>query len=315
MPQSQSLLPQQPLEDGGPETASAFSAALTATAAEVEAELDLLLPKVSTPRGRVLSAMRHAALGGGKRLRPFLLIQTAALFDVPRARALRAAAAFEMLHCYSLVHDDLPAMDDSDLRRGRPTVHKAFDEATAVLAGDGLLTEAFAVLSQEAVHPDPAVRGQLIAGLAEAAGPAGMVGGQMIDLSPDRDQLDLAGVTELQALKTGALIMESCRAGALLGQAGQAEIDAVVHYAKDLGLAFQVVDDLLDHEGDAAQLGKPAGRDAEQGKATFVGLLGLAAARQKAVELVDSAQARLDIFGQKADLLRATATFVLQRRS
>tara|TARA_R110002072_G_scaffold10058_4_gene47684 strand:- start:4735 stop:5706 length:972 start_codon:yes stop_codon:yes gene_type:complete len=297
------------------ERALALSACLGATAKAVEAELDRLLPRVAGPRGRVVEAMRYAVLGGGKRLRPFLLIQTAALFAVPPRRALRAAAAYEMLHCYSLVHDDLPAMDDSDLRRGRPAVHKAFDEATAILAGDGLLTEAFAVLCHADVHPDAAVRGQLIAGLAQAAGAAGMVGGQMIDLSPNRAQLGLAGVSELQALKTGALIVDCCRAGARLGQPQAAEIDAVVGYAEDLGLAFQVVDDLLDYEGDAAQLGKPAGRDPAQGKATFVGLLGPDAARQRAADLVESACARLDLFGQKADVLIATANFVLQRRS
>lgn len=259
--------------------------------------------------------MRYAALGGGKRLRPFLLVESAGLFAVPRERALRAAAALEMVHCYSLVHDDLPAMDDSALRRGRPTVHKAYDEATAVLVGDGLLTEAFAVLADPATHPDAAVRCRLVAGLAAASGAAGMVGGQALDLAPERHSLDLAGITQLQALKTGALIVEACRAGAVLASADAKATAALEGYARRLGLAFQIVDDLLDAEGTTEELGKPAGQDAALGKATFVGQLGRAGARAKAATLADEARACLDLFDQKADFLRETTDFVLERRS
>ncbi len=290
----------------------------TALAQSAEATTELLstlLPNVEGPVGRVIDAMRFSALGGGKRLRPFLVVQSAALFDVDPGQALRAGAALEMIHCYSLIHDDLPAMDDSDLRRGRPTVHKAYDEATAILAGDGLLTEAFAVLADEATHPDPRVRADLIAALARAAGSAGMVGGQMIDLSPDRAALDLDGITQLQRLKTGALITFACEAGAILGGASQAARDALVAYAADVGLAFQIVDDLLDAEGSAEELGKPTGQDEALGKATFVGQLGLEGARDKATSLVQSACNRLEIFDEKADLLRETATFVVERRS
>jgi farnesyl diphosphate synthase len=292
-----------------------LEAALRAAADEVSARLDSLLAPVAGPRGRVLEAMRYASLGGGKRLRPFLVLESAALFDVPRERALRAGAALEMVHCYSLVHDDLPAMDDSDLRRGRATAHKAFDEATAILAGDGLLTCAFAVLAAPETHPDPAVRCALVAALARAAGTDGMVGGQMIDISPERGHLDLDGIKVLQAMKTGALITHACEAGAILGQAEAAARDALIGFAGDLGLAFQIVDDLLDAEGNAADLGKPTGQDEIHGKATFVGQLGAAGARAEAMRLVKDARARLEIFGEKGSLLRATANFVVERRS
>ena len=289
--------------------------ALGATAELVTAELERRLAVPAGARGRVLEAMRWGSLNGGKRLRPFLVIESARLFDVPERRALNAAIALEMVHCYSLIHDDLPAMDDADLRRGKPTVHRAFDDATAILAGDGLLTEAFAVLAEEATHPDPAVRCRLIAALAAGAGTAGMVGGQMIDLSPERNGLDLAGITELQALKTGALIAFACRAGAILGQASPEEEAALSGYAADIGLAFQIADDLLDVEGTTEELGKPAGADAGLEKATFVRLLGVEGARSKARDLVESARQRLDSFKEKADFLRWTATFVLERRS
>ena len=289
--------------------------ALRDAAAAVQAELDRLLAPVAGPEGRVVEAMRYASLGGGKRLRPFLVLQSARLFDVSEASALRAGAALEMIHCYSLVHDDLPAMDDSDLRRGRATAHKAFDEATAILAGDGLLTRAFEVLADPATHPDAAVRCRLVAALARAAGTEGMVGGQMIDISPERGALDLAGIKHLQSMKTGALMAYGCEAGAILGGAGDEAREALLGYAGDLGLAFQIVDDLLDAEGDAADLGKPTGQDEALGKATFVGQLGLEGARGEAARLVDHACARLEIFGEKGSLLRATARFVLERRS
>lgn len=289
--------------------------ALVIRATAVQARLDALLPLISTPEGEVVEAMRYSALGGGKRLRPFLVMETAALFDVEEAYALEVAAALEMVHCYSLVHDDLPAMDDSDLRRGRLTVHKKWDDATAILAGDGLLTEAFGVLADSKSHPDAEVRLKLIAGLATASGAAGMVGGQMIDLSPSRAELDLNGITRLQAMKTGALIRFACQAGAILGKAGDEEYKALSLFAEDIGLAFQIVDDLLDHEATPEETGKPTGVDSDAGKATFVGQLGLQVARERAEELVHLAKSRLDIFAGKAQLLRDTATFVLERRS
>ena len=288
---------------------------LARTAAAVSQRLDRLLPVVPGPEGTVVEAMRYASLNGGKRLRPFLTVASAGLFDVPEEQALNAAAAIEMIHCYSLVHDDLPAMDDSDLRRGRPTAHKAFDEAVAILAGDGLLTEAFAVLGDPATHPDPVVRIALVSGLAAASGAAGMVGGQMIDMSPERADLDLEGIKRLQALKTGALICFSCEAGAILGRANRDAQAAVRSYAQDLGLAFQIVDDLLDAESSPEVLGKPTGQDEALGKATFVALLGMEGARQEAARLAARAASRLDIFGEKADLLCATARFVVNRRS
>ncbi|GAB5469536.1 MAG: polyprenyl synthetase family protein [Rhodospirillales bacterium] len=285
------------------------------TADLIGRELGRRLAAVSGPRGRVIDAMRAGSLNGGKRLRPFLLLQSAALFEVPPRRALNAAVALEMVHCYSLVHDDLPAMDDSDLRRGQPTVHKRYDDATAILAGDGLLTEAFAVLAEEATHPDPAVRCALVAGLASASGAAGMVGGQMIDLSPQRADLDLAGITELQALKTGRLIEYACEAGAVLGGASKSEAAALLTFARALGLAFQIADDLLDVEGTTADLGKPAQADAALGKATFVGQLGVAGARKRAQDLVAEAQQSLTQVPGDTALLGATAAFVVERRS
>ena len=289
--------------------------ALKSTAAAVTRQLDELLPRTGGPRGRVIEAMRYACLGGGKRLRPFLTVASARLFDVRDPRALRVAAAVEMVHCYSLVHDDLPAMDDSDLRRGQPTVHRKFDDATAILAGDGLLTEAFAILSEPATHKDAQVRGELTRGLAEAAGARGMVGGQQVDMSDDRNDLDLDGITDLQRMKTGALIEFACEAGAILGGADGESRAALRGYARDLGLAFQIADDLLDVEASTEQAGKPTGQDAAAGKATFVGLMGQKRARVRAEELVDSACGHLDRFGEKADLLRHTAQFVVNRQS
>ena len=289
--------------------------ALARTAAAIEAQLDVFLASAGGAEARVVEAMRYATLDGGKRLRPFLLIESARLFDVPDKQALRAAAALEMVHCYSLIHDDLPAMDDSDLRRGRPTAHKAFDDATAILAGDGLLTQAFEALADPETHPDGAVRSALVTALARAAGTAGMVGGQMIDISPERTGLDLEGITHLQSMKTGALIAFACEAGAILGEAPAAGREALAGYAGGLGLAFQIVDDLLDAEGSAEELGKPTGQDAALGKATFVGQLGRDGARAQASQLVSNACARLDFFGKKADLLRELARFVLERRS
>ncbi len=282
-------------------------------AARLEATLSELLPESAAPYATVIAAMRYASLGGGKRLRPFLVVESAALFDVSESQALRAGAAVEMVHCYSLVHDDLPTMDDSDLRRGRATTHKRFDEAVAILAGDGLLTEAFTVLADPATHPDAGVRIELVGALAAASGKDGMVGGQMIDISPVRHGLDLAGITTLQALKTGALIGFSAQAGGILGQADADARQRLAGYAADLGLCFQIVDDLLDVTSTAEDLGKPAGQDAEMGKATFVGMLGIEGARAEAARLAESAAERLAPFGARGETLRQLSRFVLER--
>ena len=289
--------------------------ALKATALEVNRELDHLLPVTEGPESRVHEAMRYSALDGGKRLRPFLVLQSASLFNVSPAAALRVACAIEMVHCYSLIHDDLPCMDDDDLRRGRPTCHRQFDEATALLAGDALQTRAFEVLAGEATHPDPAVRCELVWELAHASGGNGMVGGQMVDLRAAEFQMDVPAITRLQQMKTGRLIGFSCEAGAVLGKAPSQMRQALKAYAHDLGLAFQIADDLLDVEGDASEVGKRVGKDADAGKATFVSLLGIERARAQADMLADQAAAHLDVFGDKAELLRATARFVVDRRS
>ncbi|HEV2300110.1 MAG TPA: farnesyl diphosphate synthase [Stellaceae bacterium] len=280
-----------------------------------DAALDRLLVVPPGLEARVYEAMRYSALAPGKRLRPFLVLASARLFGVARRCALQVAAAVEMVHAYSLVHDDLPAMDDSDLRRGRPTCHKEFDEATAVLAGDGLLTMAFEVLAHPDTHSDPAVRAELVASLAAAAGPAGMVGGQMIDLLAEDRALDIGAITRLQRLKTGALIAFSCEAGAVLAKASSEMRLALRGYAHDLGLAFQIADDLLDVEGSASEMGKPVGADAAAGKATFVSILGVERARAQAALLIDQAVAHLDLFEQRAELLRHAARFVVTRRS
>jgi farnesyl diphosphate synthase len=289
--------------------------ALHDAALSVNRKLDELIQPVSDAEGRVYDAMRYATMVGGKRIRPYLLINSAAIFNVHADYALRAAAAIEMLHCYSLVHDDLPAMDNSDLRRGQPTAHKKFDEATAILAGDGLLTMAFEVLAHPDTHPDGDVRAELCLALAISGGAAGMVGGQMIDLASENKDLDIGAITRLQRLKTGAIIAFSCEAGAILGHASKEQRHALIGYAHDLGLAFQIVDDLLDAEGDAAETGKPTGADAAAGKATFVSILGLDRARQQARMLGDQANAHLDIFGHKADPLRWMTEFVISRKS
>jgi farnesyl diphosphate synthase len=259
-------------------------------------------------------AMRYATLGGGKRFRPFLVVETAALFEVPQTRALVVAAAVECVHCYSLVHDDLPAMDDDDLRRGRPTVHKAFDEATAILAGDALLTLAFEILGWPDADSDPAVRSELVLGLAQASGWHGMAGGQMLDLIAEGAPIDLQGVTLIQTLKTGALIEFSVMAGAILGRGTPAERQALERYARALGLAFQIADDLLDVEGETAEVGKATSKDAASGKATFVSLLGIEASKNKLKELEAEAVCALDSWGNRADALREAARFVGIRR-
>ena len=293
-----------------------FPEALAEAAALTDRLLGKLLLVPSGPEARVFEAMRYSALAPGKRLRPFLVLASAQLFSVQQRSALQAAAAVELIHAYSLVHDDLPAMDNSDLRRGRPTCHKQFDEATAVLAGDALLTFAFEVLAQEDTHGDPAVRCELVSSLAVAAGGNGMVGGQMFDLLAEKDPtLGLVAITRLQRLKTGALIAFSCEAGAILGKAAPEMRRVLRGYAHDLGLAFQIADDLLDVEGSAADIGKPVGSDAAAGKATFVSILGVERARAQAELLVRQAVAHLDLFEKKADLLRQAAQFVIDRRS
>jgi farnesyl diphosphate synthase len=294
---------------------TAFEKALAASADAVEVTLDRVLTKGSGPEARLFEAMRYATLGGGKRLRPFLVIEGARLFGVPLEHAARAGAAVELVHCYSLVHDDLPAMDDDDLRRGRPTCHIQFDEATAILAGDALLTLAFEVLADPATHPDAAVRVALVAALARAAGAVGMVGGQMFDLEAEKRPLNLEEIKRLQGMKTGALFAFSCEAGAILGRASKNHRQALLDYAQDLGLAFQIADDLLDAEGTEAEVGKKVGKDAALGKATFVSLLGIENARKEAQLLVQHAVSCLDIFKEKAEPLAELARFVVARRA
>lgn len=291
----------------------ALARALKAEAERLEDVLDQLLPVEDAPERMLLEAMRYASLDGGKRIRPFLVIQSAGLFAVADMPALRVAAALEMIHCYSLVHDDLPAMDDDALRRGRPTVHKRYDEATAILAGDALLTHAFGVLGSEKTHPTPSVRCALVVEMAAASGAHGMVGGQMIDLKAEGQRLDIGAITRLQRLKTGRLIDFGCQAGAILGRAPASARDALRGYTNDLGLAFQIADDLLDETGDETSVGKAVGKDADRGKATFVSILGIERARQQADRLADQAIDHLSIFDQKADLLRDLARFVVER--
>ena len=309
-----------------PSLDASFATRLNAAAAETERLLDRLLSatpaegEIARPQ-RVTEAMRYASLGGGKRLRPFLTIETATLFGVRREHAVMAGAAIECVHCYSLVHDDLPAMDDDDLRRGRPTVHKAFDEATAILAGDGLLTFAFDILARPETHPDPAVRIALVTGLARAAGLGGMVGGQMLDLAAegrfgwnDTPQGE-KDVLTLQAMKTGAILRFCCTAGAILGNALASQRDAVNRYGQAIGQAFQIADDLLDVEGDTATLGKAAGKDAAQGKATLVDLLGRDGAHARLDQLVAEAEKALAPFGTNAAILKDAARFIAVRRA
>lgn len=288
--------------------------ALADTAKETASTLDQLLADTDVPERRLWQAMRYSSLEGGKRLRPFLVLAGAEIFSIARPAALRVAAAVEMVHCYSLVHDDLPAMDDDDLRRGQLTTHRQFDEATAILAGDALLTMAFEVLAAEETHGDATVRCALIRDLAAAAGPRGMVGGQMLDLLAPELELDVSGITRLQQMKTGRLFTFSAMAGATMAKASANLRHALRAYAHDLGLAFQIVDDLLDAEGDAEDVGKATGKDADRGKATFVSLLGNERAREQAEMLIEQAIQHLEPFQQSADPLRNVARFVLERR-
>jgi len=302
-----------------------FTDRLAATAGDIETLLDRLLS--SSPLAgetarppRLLAAMRHAALDGGKRLRPFLVVETAALFGVERPGALMAGAALELVHCYSLVHDDLPAMDNDDLRRGRPTVHKAFDDATAILVGDALLTLAFDVMARTEVHGEADVRAALVLELARAAGLGGMAGGQMLDLAAEgrfetKRTLGEKEIITLQAMKTGALIRFACNAGAILGKADAGARANVARYGSAVGQAFQIADDLLDVEGDTKTLGKAAGKDAAAGKGTLVATLGVDRARARLNELVAEANSALATFGEKSDTLRAAARFIAERRA
>ncbi|OYV50951.1 MAG: farnesyl-diphosphate synthase [Rhodospirillales bacterium 20-60-12] len=281
----------------------------------VESALDSLLPQAEGAEQRLVEAMRYAVLGGGKRLRAFLVMEVARLFSVNETCAARVAASVEMLHAYSLVHDDLPSMDNDDLRRGKPSCHKAFDEATAILAGDALQTRAFEILAEPDTHSDSEARCELVLALALASGAHGMAGGQMIDMLAEGQSLNAPQVTRLQALKTGRLIQYSAEAGAILGRASHAQKQMIIAYGRDLGAAFQIADDILDTEGNVADIGKTVGKDEAQGKATMVAVLGLERAKQQADHLAAQAAGHLDSFGEKADLLRALAQFTVQRKS
>jgi farnesyl diphosphate synthase len=299
------------------ETIDRLAGLLDSEAARVSAEVDdffnLLLPQTGDGREPLYEAMRHAAIGGGKRLRPLLTAAASKLFAISPERAIRVGCAIEAIHVYSLIHDDLPCMDDADLRRGKESVHKAFGEAVAILAGDSLHALAFEILAHPATHDDPWVRSDLVLELGRAAGPAGMAGGQMMDLIAEGKQLDLPAITRLQQLKTGALIEYSVEAACIMVKLPQEARTSYRGYARNVGLAFQITDDLIDHSGDAAAAGKPTGKDAHAGKATFVSLLGEERARQQASFLVSQAIEHLSGHGEEADLLRAVAHFAIER--
>jgi farnesyl diphosphate synthase len=292
---------------------SDLAAALAVNIEAINGMLDRLLPAVSGPERHLAEAMRHGVLAGGKRIRPFLVTQSVALCGGPRDQALRIGCAIECLHCYSLIHDDLPAMDNAALRRGRPTVHRQFGEAMAILAGDALQALAFEILANRATHPEARIRSALIAQLAHAAGVGGMVTGQVLDMIATRDAPTLADVVRLQRLKTGALIEFACLAGPILTDAPAATRHSLGAYAQDLGLAFQIADDLLDEEGTEAEAGKPVHADAAQHKATFIAVMGKERARNEAEALARRAAAHLDSFGDRAELLRALAHHVVAR--
>lgn len=301
------------MRDGAVAPSSSLKAALTQVGAEVDRRFDVMLAVPGDARAELYQAMRHAAIGGGKRLRPLLVFATAGLFGVDRECTARTACAIEAVHVYSLIHDDLPAMDDDDMRRGKPTVHRAFSEATAILAGDSLHALGFEWLADPATHPDPFVRAELVLELARAAGPAGMAGGQMMDLKAESQTFDLNTVTRLQALKTGALISCAVEMGAILGRVAPEGRTGLRGYARDIGLAFQISDDLLDVEGDEEKAGKKLRKDEGAGKETFVSLLGVDRARGQARMLIDQAIDHLRAYGQEADLLRSIARYVLER--
>lgn len=297
------------------EASDALQDALEECVVGVNKTISRLLPESDLAEARLYEAMRHGVLSGGKRLRPFMVMQSAKLFNVDPARARRVAAAVEFLHCYSLIHDDLPAMDNSDLRRGVPTVHIRYDEATAILAGDALLTLAFEVLADVDTHPDPHVRVELVKKLAEASGPQGMVGGQMLDLIGEDEEFDLGTISRMQRMKTGKLMAFACEAGAILGKADDAHKKALVNYAYDLGLAFQVTDDILDVESPSVFTGKPANQDEKANKSTFVSTMGKEQAKARAEMLAGQACRHLNVFEARGDMLKELARYVLQRRS
>lgn len=297
-----------------PSISPSLATTMASVAAAVNDAMEHLLPQSDFAERKLFDAMRYSALDGGKRLRPFLVLNAAKLFGVDENCALRAAAAVECVHCYSLVHDDLPAMDNADLRRGKPTAHKQFDEATAILAGDALLTLAFEILADPRTHEDPKVRCNLVTALAKASGVNGMVGGQMLDLIAETTELDIGAITRLQRMKTGELIAFSAEAGGILGKASPLHLSALRAYAHDLGLAFQIIDDLLDAEGTEAETGKSVGRDAGAGKATFVTILGLERARHQAHLLSEQAIGHLSAFEGRARDLEDVARFVVERK-
>ncbi|UPY39114.1 polyprenyl synthetase family protein [Sediminicoccus sp. KRV36] len=301
----------------GGASAASLAAALTEAAQDIDSALDQLLPMVEGDEARLFDAMRYSTIGGGKRMRGFLVLEGARQFGVSRSAALRVACAIEMMHAYSLIHDDLPAMDNDDLRRGKPTSHKQFDEATAILAGDALQCHAFTVLADDATHPDPAVRIELVRMLARAAGPRGMCGGQMLDIMAEQatTPLEEPAIGRLQLLKTGKLIEFSAEAGAVLGKAASSQRHALAAYGRDLGAAFQIADDLLDATASTETMGKATAKDAEAGKATLVGLLGIERSRMQAERLVAQARDHVEMFGDRADLLRAMADYVIERRN
>jgi len=289
--------------------------AMDDVSAAVDRTLDRLLPQTDMAESQLYSAMRYGVLSGGKRLRPFLAIQSAFLFNVDSSRARRLGAAIELVHAYSLIHDDLPAMDDAALRRGKPTVHKQYDEATAILAGDALLTLAFEILADPETHEDPRVRCDLIKELAIASGGQGMVGGQMLDLIGEGEEFDLGTISRLQRMKTGKLMAFACEAGAILGKASEPHRRALRNFAYDLGLAFQVTDDILDVEADPQDTGKEQGKDEAAGKATFVSTMGKEQAKERAEMVVRQAVGHLNIFGARAEILKELAQYVLGRRA
>ena len=290
-----------------------FTDALADVVAATETALLKLIPVNEGPESQVFQAMRYSTMAGGKRLRPFLVIASADLFNVSRSSSERVAAAVEMIHTYSLIHDDLPAMDDDNLRRGEPTCHLKFDEATAILAGDALLTLAFEVIAHSDTHDSAKIRADLVLEISHAVGAQGMVGGQMLDLFAEKNILGMPEITRLQRMKTGALINCSCQSGAILGKASETQRHLLNAYAYDIGLAFQITDDLLDIDGHPKELGKAINKDTKAGKATFVSQLGVERARSQAVILTDQAIKHLDIFGEKAGLLRDLARFVIER--
>ena len=290
-----------------------LSQAMADCAEQVERMMDLLLPKVGDIEGPLLEAMRYSSLGGGKRLRPFIVQQSAALFGVDPRCAIRVGAAVEFMHCYSLIHDDLPAMDDSNLRRGKPSCHVKFGEPTAILAGDALQSLAFQVLGAQETHSDAMVRCELVTALAKAAGAPGMAGGQMIDLLAETQALDIGTITRLQRMKTGEIFSFCAVAGAVMGRGSVRQFHALHNYAQEFGLAFQIADDLLDLEGNVQDTGKPIGQDVAAGKATFVSVLGADRARSQAGLLSGQAARALDLWGESADLLREAARYIVER--